>query len=186
MTTPTQNSMKNLSKAIWTNLKTGFIILTKEVCWMAGGIPHKMEVRQLQKQASQEEAAYGRRLLEALQEASQHGEGGENQTPSIPTPRDAEAIRERILFIREEIVRLEKLRRESRQRHEAKIRTRFKQDEKEAEAAEPVVLDIPDIPYTPEPEDITPVDIAPANAEPTPSPKTSPKAEPKAETTPKA
>ncbi len=155
MTTQPNNSMKTLSKAVWTNLKTGFIILSKEICWMAGGLSHKMEVRQLEKQASREEAAYGRRLLDALQEASQNPTG-DGQAPYIPTPKDAEAIRERIIFIREEIVRLEQLRRDSRTRHEAKIRTRFQEDEKASEAAEPVTLDIPDIPYTPEPEDITP------------------------------
>lgn len=151
MTTSTKTSMKNLSKSVWTNLKTGIVILAKEICWMAGGLPHKMEVRQLQKQAKHEEAAYGRRILEALQEARQNAEAtAEGQTLTIPTPKDAEAIGERILFIREEIKRLEQLRRESRTRHEANIRTRYKQDEKEAEAAEPVVLDMPDVPYNPE------------------------------------
>ncbi|MFI3271100.1 MAG: hypothetical protein R3Y11_03205 [Pseudomonadota bacterium] len=176
------NSMKTLSKAVWTNLKTGFIILTKEVCWMAGGLSHKMEVRQLEKQASREEAAYGRRLLDALQSASQNLESGA-EAPCIPTPKDAEAIRERILFIREEIVRLEKLRLNSRTRHEATIRTRFQQDEKEVEAAEPVVLDIPDIPYTPEPEDLAPEQPAPnatAEGQAQAAPEAQPKAKPEA------
>lgn len=123
-------SKQSLAHAVWTNLKTGLIVLCREMCWVASGFIHKMEVRQLRKQASQEEAVYGRRLLEAVEEASQAStEEAYAATHTIPTPQDAIAIRERIIFIREEIVRLEELRLQSRQRHEAKLRARFFNEE---------------------------------------------------------
>lgn len=115
MTTSTTRSPLPLLKAMWTNLGTGLIVLGKETCWLASGLVNDFEVWQLRRRISREEAALGRLLMAA---------SGAPQESSAQDSAEAQSIRERILFLHDEVKRFANLRLLARERHVARLRAR--------------------------------------------------------------
>lgn len=107
-------NQRSTEPTLWTNLKTGFIVLFKELQWILSDLVHDMEIRQLHKQANQEEALLGHLIVD------------NSLTEQNAAQRKKElAQRERILFIRQEIIRLNLTQQLNRQRHVARLKARF-------------------------------------------------------------
>lgn len=107
MTHSATSSLPARATEAWKVLRTGLGVLGAELCWVGSGIMHDVEVRQLRKRITREEAALGRTMLEAA------------------SPEALQAIEKRIAFLHEEIERFATSREMARARHVARLRERF-------------------------------------------------------------
>lgn len=107
MSSPSSASSVSSCTAVFNVMRTGLNVLGAELGWMAGGVLHAIETRQLRKRITQEEASLGRALLEDADAST------------------LDAIRKRITFLHDETERFATMREAARERHVTRLRERF-------------------------------------------------------------
>ncbi|WP_164561453.1 hypothetical protein [Nitratidesulfovibrio vulgaris] len=107
MSSPSSASSVSRCTAVFNVMRTGLNVLGAELGWMASGVLHAIETRQLRKRIIQEEASLGRALLEDADAST------------------LDAIRKRITFLHDETERFATMREAARERHVTRLRERF-------------------------------------------------------------
>ena len=107
LSSPSSASSVSRCTAVFNVMRTGLNVLGAELGWMAGGVLHAIETRQLRKRITQEEASLGRALLEDADAST------------------LDAIRKRITFLHDETERFATMREAARERHVTRLRERF-------------------------------------------------------------